>query len=200
MPTTEPTAARVIAGAALLYVAPLGTTLPAVTGTPAAFPPTWPAGWNPVGYTDKGVDLVYTPTVKPYTPDEETSPIYDILSAEKVEISATLVEATLLNLQRAISACTVTNDATSKVNKLSVGSQALNYVMVGVQGPTPADTGEGTAETGSGLIIVAQKALASSAITWAATKKDIRKYAVKFDLRKIAGVDLFDIWEFYTGS
>ena len=197
---SEPTATRVIAGSALLKVAPLGSTLPTVTGTPAAWPPSWDVAWKDVGYTDKGVDLVYTPTVKAYTPDEETSPIYDILNAEKVEISAVLAEATLTNLKNAISASTLTNDNTSKVNKLSVGSQALNYIMVGIQGPTPADTGEGTAEVGSGLIIVAQKALQTAAVTWSATKKDIRKYAVKFELRKIAGIDLFDIWEFYTGS
>src|SRR6185437_7295994 len=133
---SEPTVARVIAGPATLYVAPLGTTLPTVTGSPATWPPTWPVGWVPAGYTDKGVDMTYTPTVKPYTPDEETFSIYDVLTAEKIEISAVLAEATLINYKNAVSAATLTNDATSKVNKLVVGTGVLGYVMVGIQGPT----------------------------------------------------------------
>jgi hypothetical protein len=193
----EPLATRIIAGPALLYVAPLASTLPTVTGSPAVWPPTWPAAWIPVGYTDKGVDVVYTPTVKPYTPDEETFSVYDVLTAEKIEISAVLAEATLTNLKNAIAAATYTNDATSKVNKLAVGTGVLSYVMLGIQGPTPIDTGITPAQVGDGLIVVAQKTLAQSSFTWAATKKDIRKYSVKWDIRKISGVDALDIWEFY---
>jgi hypothetical protein len=57
----EPTATQIIAGQALLYVAPVGTAGPAVTGTPAPWPPVWSGTWKAVGYTDKGVDEIYNP-------------------------------------------------------------------------------------------------------------------------------------------
>src|ERR1700752_1396792 len=98
---SEPTATQIIAGPAVLYTAPLGTKLP-TTASPATGPPTWPAGWQAAGYTEKGVDLIFTPNIKGFTPDEEAAVVYDILEAEKADISAVLWEATFENYKRAI--------------------------------------------------------------------------------------------------
>lgn len=194
---SEPTATNVIAGPALFYVAPVGTTPPSVTGSPATWPPTFGAGWLPVGYTDKGVDLVYTPTVKPYTPDEETSPIYDILESEKCEVDITLAETTLDNLARAISAATLTYNTGAKVKTLAGGSLPLTYVALAWLGPAPP----GPAGVGvEGRLVVIQKALAQSAIKVSAQRKAVTLFAVKWEARKIAGQDLYDIYDFYSGT
>lgn len=193
---SEPTATQIIAGPATLYVAPLGTTLPA-TASPATWPPTWPAGWQAVGYTEKGVDLVFTPTVKPFTPDEEASAVYDILEAEKCDVSAILWEATIENYRNAISAHTNTDDG--KVRSLGTGTLTLTYVMVGYQGPAPAsDSMTSPATTPHGRVIIVQKAIVTSAISLNMSRKDIQKFAVKWEARKIAGQDLYDLFEYYN--
>lgn len=191
----EPTATQIIAGPATLYVAPVGTTLPN-TSSPAVWPPTWPAGWVPVGYTEKGVDLIFTPTVKAFTPDEEASAVYDILEAEKVDVSAILWESTIENYNRAISAAVFSDDGA--VRKLAVGGLILRYVAIGYQGPAPvSDSMSSPASTPTGRVVIVQKAIVTSAISLNMSRKDIQKFAVKWEARKIAGQDLYDLYEFY---
>jgi hypothetical protein len=193
---SEPTATQIIAGPATLYVAPLGTTLPA-TASPATWPPVWPAGWQAVGYTEKGVDLVFTPTIKPFTPDEEASAVYDILEAEKCDVSTILWEATIENYRNAISAHTSTDDG--KVRSLGTGTLTLTYVMIGYQGPAPvSDSMTSPATTPHGRVVILQKAIVTSAISLNMSRRDIQKFAVKWEARKIAGQDLFDLYEFYN--
>lgn len=192
---SEPTATQIIAGPALLYVAPLGTTLPS-TASPAVWPPVWPAGWQAVGYTEKGVDLVFTPTVKPFTPDEEASAVYDILEAEKCDVSAILWEATIENYRNAISAHTNTDDG--KVRSLGVGTLNITYVMVGYQGPAPvSDSMTSPATNPDGRVVILQKAVVTSPISLNMSRRDIQKFAVKWEARKIAGKNLYDLFEFY---
>lgn len=193
---SEPTASNIIAGPAQLYVAPVGTAAPVVAG-PTEWPIVWTASWIPVGYTDKGVTLTYTPTVKGYTPDEETTPVYDILTAEKFEIDIILAEATMANLNYAISASTMTLDAVNGVTKLSGGSQNLNYVALGLAGPAPVGTGTGPAK---GRMLIVQKALSQGAIKYDLSKKSVAMYSVKYEARKIAGADLFDLYEFEAAA
>lgn len=193
---SEPTATQIIAGPATLYVAALGTTLPAVA-SPATWPPVWPAGWQAVGYTEKGVDLIFTPNVKGFTPDEEASAVYDILEAEKCDISAILWESTIENYRTAISAHTSTDDG--KVRSLGTGTLTLTYTMIGYQGPAPvSDSMSSPATTHpDGRVVILQKAIVTSAISLSMTRKDIQKFAVKWEARKIAGQDLYDLYEFY---
>jgi hypothetical protein len=191
----EPTATQIIAGPALLYVAAVGTALPA-TSSPATWPPVWPAGWQAVGYTEKGVDLIYTPTIKGFTPDEEASEVYDILEKQKAEVSTVLMEATFENYKALIAAAVSTDDGA--VRKVGIGGLALNYTAVGFQGPAPAsDAMSSPASIPTGRVIILQKAIVSSAVAINMTRQDIQKFTVKFDARKIAGQDLYDLYEFY---
>lgn len=194
---SEPTATQITAGIATLYVAPVGTTAPTVTGVPATYPPTFGAAWRAVGYTDKGVDAVYTPTIKPYTPDEEADAVYDILDAEKFEISATLAEATVANYAAAISTASFSNDPTSKVWKVGVGGLTLTYTALAFLAPAPPGPAGALV---TGRLVYIPKAIVMSAISVNVTRKDIQKFAIKWEARKIAGVDLYDTYDFYTGT
>jgi hypothetical protein len=131
-------AGNVIKGSGVLYVAPLGTSLPNLDGT---IPVVWPSGWKAVGYTEDGVEIQYTPTFKDVVVDEEMAPIDNFLSAEKATVSAKLAEATLVNLQRAIAGSKLSSASGSpdKATTLKVGSSALdNQVMLGFEGPAPS--------------------------------------------------------------
>lgn len=193
---SEPTATQITAGIAQLYLAAVGTTAPTVTGSPATYPPTL-TGWRLVGYTEKGVDSVYTPSIKPFTPDEEADAVYDILDSEKFEVSATLAEATVANYAAAISTSTLTNDTTSKVWTVGVGGLTLAYTALVILAPAPpGPSGAGV----SGRMLYIPKAIVSSAISVNVTRRDIQKFAIKWEARKIAGTDLYDLYDFYTGT
>jgi hypothetical protein len=192
---SEPTATQIIAGPATLYIAAVGTALPA-TSSPATFPPVWPAGWQQVGYTEKGVDLIYTPTIKGLTPDEEASEVYDILEKQKAEVSTVLWEATFENYKNMIAAAATTDDGA--VRKVGLGGLTLNYTAIGFQGPAPvSDDMSSPASFPTGRVIILQKAIVTSAVSLNMSRQDIQKFTVKFEARKIAGQDLYDLFEFY---
>ena len=94
----EPDATQIVAGPGKLYVAALGSALPTVDGH-GEYPVTWPAAWKAVGYTDAGIDIVYTPTIKAIMVDEEASPVSDVLSEEKFHLAAHLALSGLQVLQ-----------------------------------------------------------------------------------------------------
>lgn len=189
---SEPNATNVVAGSGLLYVAPLGTTLPIVDAH-GEYPVTWPMGWVAVGYTEAGIDLVYTPTIKEIMVDEEAAPVLDVLATEKFAITTQLAEATLMNLQNAISACTYTDDsAANETISVKIGSKALAYVMVGVQGPAPG--------TNLARLVICQKAIAKGAMSLKIQRKDNVKIPVSFEARKITGTDLVDIYDITVGA
>ncbi len=191
----EPTVTQIIAGPATFYVAAVGTTLPA-TSSPATWPPVWPAGWQAVGYTEKGVDLIYTPTIKGFTPDEEATEVYDVLEKQKAEISTVMWEATIENYNNFVSAGVFSDDGA--VRKLAVGGLVLRYSAVGFQGPAPiADSMSSPASVPTGRLVIMQKAIVTSAVSLNMSRQDIQKFTVKFDARKIAGQDLYDLFEFY---
>lgn len=132
---------KVMVGSVKLYVAPSGTTLPNLDGS---YPIVWPMGWTGVGYTESGVDLSYSPSVKEIKVDEELAPVLYVLDGEKCELSANLSQDTLDNLNRAISASTLTTTAATmtdgKFKTLKFGSGVLTEVMVGFEGYAPNDT------------------------------------------------------------
>lgn len=178
----EPDVSQVIAGPGLIYIAPLGTTLPTLT-TPLV----WPAGWKAVGYTDAGIDAVYTPTIKEIHVDEEAAVIMDILEKEKFSVMAHLAEVNLRNLNAAISASSYV-PATPQV---TAGSLALNYVMVGVVGPAP--------DTYTSRVILLQKAITTVAVSMKITRKDKQVFPVSWDARKLSGQVLFSITDLGVG-
>jgi hypothetical protein len=190
---SEPDATQVLVGPALIYVAPLGSALP-ILDAHGEFPVVWPAAWRAVGYTDAGVDMTYTPTVVEINVDEETAPVSDVLSKEKFEVSAALSEATLLNLNAAISASAfVNNSGPGSDITVGVGSKALVYTMVGIQGPAPG--------TALARLVLIQKAIASSAVSMKMSRTKNTMISVKWESRKLSGINLFDIHDITsTGS
>jgi len=183
---SEPDATQIVAGSGKLYVAPLGTALPILDMT-GEFPVVW-TSWSPVGYTDDGIDLVYTPSIKEIMVDEEASPVLDVLTTEKFHLAAKLAEVTLANLKNGISASTlVDHSATLGDINLNAGSQPLGYTMVGVEAPAP-----GTDKT---RLIIVYKAITTTAVSMKIQRKDKVVIPVQFEARKISGQHLFDIWD-----
>jgi hypothetical protein len=182
---SQPDVSQIIAGPGLIYIAPVGTTQPTLT-----WPLVWPAGWFPVGYTDAGIDLTYTPTIKEEYVDEEAAPVLDILEKEKFVIQAHLAEVSLTNLNAAISASTY-NPSNASGPSLTFGSQALNYVAVGVVGPAVGGY--------SGRIVLCQKAITTVGVAIKITRKSKQVFPVSFDARKISGQVLGLIQDLGTG-
>lgn len=184
---SEPDATQLIKGSGLVLWAPLGSTLPTLSGH-GEFPVTWPMAWTKVGYTDAGIDFTYTPTIKGLTVDEEASPVDFVLETEKAVLSCGLAEPTMANLNLGISASTVTTDTPNGVVKLSAGSQALNFFMIGVEGPAGG--------TNKRRVMIFQKAIASAAVAMKIQRKDKVIIPVSFEAVKLSAQDLFDWYEF----
>jgi hypothetical protein len=187
----EPDATQIVAGPGLLYVAPLGTALPSEVG-PGEIPVVWPAGWLAVGYTEAGIDMVYTPSIKLLTVDEETAPVGDILTTEKFTIAAILAEVTLENLNRAISASSLTVDGVNGIKSVQGGSLALKYVMVGVQGPAPG--------TNKARTCILEKAISMQALSMKMQRTSMTTFPVTFDARKLSGRPLFEFVDYTSAA
>jgi hypothetical protein len=177
----QPDQSQIVAGPGLIYLAPVGSTLPTLT-----LPLVWPAAWYAVGYTDAGIDAIYTPTIKELYVDEATAPVGDILEKEKFVVQAHLAEVNLMNLQAAISASTLG----SAPLQITAGSQALQYIAVGIQGPAP---------NGNTRVILVQKAITTVAVSMKITRKDKVVFPVSWDARQISGQNLFSITDLGTG-
>ena len=184
--------ANVIAGSATLYLAPSGTALPVLTGLPV----TWPAAWVSPGYTDAGIDFVYTPTFKDIMVDEEMGPVQKILVSEKLEINLVMAESTLNNLLKAIAGSSLVEGASVSTLYLGSASSTQEWVL-GVQGPAPG--AEATAGT-LGRVIICYRVKASAAVTAKMQRKDKVVFNVKFealvDSTKSAGQRLCEIIDF----
>lgn len=179
--------ANVIAGFGALYLAPKGTTIP----TLASLPIDWSAFSAP-GYTDAGVDFIYTPTFKDINVDEEMSPVQKLLTAEKLVVNAILAETTLINLARAIAGSTLVDD-TGTTSTLTFGSAATtNELVLGFQGPAPG--GSAT------RAIICYRVKAVAAVTFKYQRQDKIVYNVSFealaDSGQAAGARLCKIVDF----
>lgn len=168
---------NVIAGAGNLYTAPSGTALPSLATMPTDS--AWQtAGFIPSGYTDDGVQFVYTPQTKDINVDEEMSPVQILLIGEKLEISVKLAEATLNNLLKAIAGSSLVLGA--GVSTLYLGSAAQANVqefVLGFSGPAPG-TEAGAGLTGRAIAVYRVKATAAVTIHY--QRKDKVVYNVKF--------------------
>ena len=188
---SEPDVTHIVAGSGVLYVAPLGTALP-VAGVHGEYPVVW-TSWIPVGYTDAGIDFVYTPSIKEIMVDELAAPVLDVLTTEKAHIAAHLAEASLANLNRAISASTFTdNSLTLGDINLNAGSQPLSYMMVGVQCPAPG--------TNKARILIFYKAITNTAVSLKIQRKDKVVIPVQFEARQLSGQHLWDAYDFAIGA
>ena len=81
---------------------------------------------------------------------------------------------------------------------VGTGTLSLSYVAIGFQGPAPvSDSMSSPAIAPYGRVVIVQKAIVTSAISLNMSRKDIQKFSVKWEARKIAGQDLYDLYEFY---
>jgi len=176
----QPDVSQVIAGPALVLVAPVGTALPSL----ATLPIVWPGTWSATGYTDAGVDFAYNPTIKEEYVDEEAAVVFDILEKEEAQIQCHMAESDLENLLLAISAATQSGQA------ISVGSLPLNYYAVAVVGPAP---------NGNSRVISFQKAISKAATSLKFTRKAKQVIPITWAARKIANQNLFTLTDVGTG-
>jgi len=192
---SEPNAANVVAGPAALYVAAVGTAPPSLATKPAVA--AWlAAGWTQLGYTESGVELVSTPSVKDVTPDEEITPVLQIVTGIKVEVKATLLEVTQENMNKAIALTALSNPGLG-IKTLSLGSaNPLLSFAVGIQGPAPGGVDD--------RVVTVWKANVVSAITLNNSLKNESKLAVTLtalaDSTKATTRNIFEVVDFNAGS
>lgn len=93
----------ILYGTGSLYVAPVGTSFPAVNATPGA-------SWTSLGETIDGVEIEIEEDVEEFTTDQRTGPVAATRTSEKISISCKLAEASLENLA-AVLGVTVTDTA-----------------------------------------------------------------------------------------
>ena len=169
--------ANVIAGSGALYLAPSGTALPSLVTMPTDS--TWTAaGFIGSGYTDDGVQIVYTPQVKDIAVDEEMSPVQILLIGEKLEINLKFAEVTLNNLLRAIAGASLVEGSGTSTLYLGTPLQAnVQTYVAGFMGPAPGN--EANAGV-TGRVFVAYKVMATAAVTQHWQRKDKLSYNVKF--------------------
>lgn len=196
-------------GTNLVITAGVGTWQEPTTGVAGAgspptsvgsgeFPVVWPAAWKQVGYTDAGIDVTYTPSIKDILVDEEMAPVFKILTEEKCAIATHLAQATLQNLNYSIAASTYTDETIpSNAVVLEAGSAAaLNFTMVGIQAPAPG--------TNVARVIILFKALANAAVAIKIQRKDKVVIPVTFeamaDPTKPAGKRLIRIVDLTSGA
>jgi hypothetical protein len=182
-------AANVLVGPASLRIAPLGTALPDLT----QYPPVWNAAWRLVGFTEKGTDMDLSVSVKDIIVDEQRSPVSKIIDTEKGTVSAVLAESTLQNLNDAIATATLAAAiAPGPTNvgsqKLSVGGGALKYVMVALEGTSPA---------GFSRVVIGYKAISEVAVKMGFQRTAMTTIPVQFglvaDTTRADGDNLFSV-------
>lgn len=180
---------QVIVGSGLLYLGALGITLP----TPPAAPD-W-SGFVGTGFSDKGIELDYTPTFKDIMVDEELAPVQKILTAEKLIVHVDLAETSLQNLVYAIAGATLTNG----VLNLGSADTTPEYVL-GFQGPAPPAAGSplGTPNKTRAILMYRVKSIAGVKMHY--QRKDKVMFTTQFealpDSGRADGSALCAVWDF----
>jgi hypothetical protein len=198
-PDTTFSSNNVLTGSAALYIAPLGTALPTFDPT-ASDADTIAMGWVQIGYTNAGHTFEYSPTLKDINVDEALSPIAVLKTAEMLKITAALSEATLANLNYAISGANFTDVAAgagvAEIATITVGGAALGttaafqYYMVMIVGKNPF---------GHKRYVIAYKAYSTAKVSMAFKKDSEIMIPVEFtglaDTTRSVGDQLFRITE-----
>lgn len=191
----EPNVLNISSGPAALYLAATGTAFPSLASQPAQA--AWlAAGFFSIGYTEAGIDLTETPSVKEIIPDELITVAKQIVTGVKYEIKTVLLEATLENMSRVLALATISNPGTG-IKTLSVGSgNPLVEFALGVQC-------SGVGGAGSRVLTVWRvNSLAATSQNF--TRKDVTKLGVMFtalsDSTKAVGLDVYQMVDFSAGS
>lgn len=108
-------ALSLLTGVGRLYIAPVGTTFPLLTATPAS-------PWHDLGDTQDGVDVEHSDKIDKITTDQRTGNVKATRTFEDVIIKTKLAEATLENLADALGV-TLTDTAPGVG---TIGTRAVN--------------------------------------------------------------------------
>jgi hypothetical protein len=94
---------EILTGTGTLWIAPMGTAMPALTATPSG-------SWVALGETDGGVKLTKTQNIESFSSDQRTGKVKAIRTEEGVTIETNLLQATMENLANVLNG-TVTDTA-----------------------------------------------------------------------------------------
>lgn len=134
--TTNTAPFDTVVGPALIYVAAVGTTMPAVDlATPAA-------PWLSLGETDGGLEFSPKRTTKKHTTDQSFAPKKTTVATKEISVSFTLAQVTLERLATVLDGQAVTVQAagagTAGYRSLSLSALATipQYAML-IRVPSP---------------------------------------------------------------
>jgi len=130
-----PSVANIVKSNALLYIAPVGTALPAKT---LAAGGSWPSGWERVGYTKDVLKLAYEAEEADITVEEFLAPVGRYKTSETATIETVLAELMMDYLQLGMDG-TVTDVAAGAgvpaSEEIAVGNDAKKeQYMIGFEG------------------------------------------------------------------
>jgi hypothetical protein len=131
------TATNVLYGIGVLFTAPVGTALPSDQNLGVGS--SWVSGgWSYVGATDQGVSVNYAPSTNDINVEEQTTPVAVIVTNVSLQITTSLSEETLANVNLAYGAAgsiSVTAPGASQPGKsvlvLSTSFSSLACAVVG---------------------------------------------------------------------
>lgn len=137
-PTASITPGNILVGFANLFLAPLGSTLPAPTKAAGA---AWPTGWVNPGSSIDGVTLARDPKTTDINIEEQSTPILRLFDTLDFTISTTLSEDTVQNMLWSYGSGSISTTAptstlpgysilalSDNINEVMVGFEALNAV------------------------------------------------------------------------
>lgn len=118
----------ILVGVGTLYVAPVGTAMPALTATPSG-------AWVSLGETDGGVKITKSRNREKFTSDQRTGTVKAVQTEEGVQVETNLHESTLENLAAAIGGTVAVTAAGSgtigkKLLKLYGGATVGEYALL----------------------------------------------------------------------
>ncbi len=129
MPAANVQPYQIIAGAADVYVAPVGSTFPAVGATPGT-------EWRYLGHTDGGITVRHAQTIVPLRTDQVTAAVKAVRSEEDLEIQFSLAEVTPENYALALNQATAGPylDGSDKLVNLYRGGFGVETLAMLVRG------------------------------------------------------------------
>lgn len=118
MPAVSVPKNAIAAGAGYLYIAPLGTSLPANTVVGSVFTDTWPAGWLLLGITTAGSEFDYTITTATIEAAEYFDPLQIVTTARAANLKCDLQQISATTMKRALNGgvLTVGSSGTTQLN------------------------------------------------------------------------------------
>jgi hypothetical protein len=152
-----------------LYVANLGTSLPANTVAGSVFTDAWPSGWNLFGITRDGSEFDYTLTTGTIDAAEYYDPLVVVTTGRATSLKAELIQVHATNMKRAINGgnLTVTGSGATQLNTLTppaVGAEIRQMIGWESQDSTERLVMEQVFQTGT-LTILRRKGVDNAGLT-----------------------------------